>query len=155
MKIEDFMSQPVTVVSEDTTLEEIARTLLDQHIGCAPVVDARGRISGIITESDFAAKEKGVPFSTFRAPQLFGQWMGKEGVEELYRTAQTMPAQTIMTRRVVTVTEDEPVEAVIQKMLSHDINRIPVVRQGVPVGIVTVVLGGIYLLVLMHRRAPY
>ena len=137
MKVSELMVQPVIVVNEQTTLAEVARLMLERRMGGIPVTDAQGILCGIITESDFAAKEKGVPFSTFRAPQLFGQWMGKEGVEELYRTAQTMPAQTIMTRRVVTVTEDEPVEAVIQKMLSHDINRIPVVRQGVPVGIVT------------------
>jgi CBS-domain-containing membrane protein len=77
MKIKEFMSQPVTVVGEGATLEEIARTMLGQNIGCVPVVDARGKISGIITQSDFAAKERGVPFSTFRAPQLFGQWVDR------------------------------------------------------------------------------
>ncbi|HEX5081391.1 MAG TPA: CBS domain-containing protein [Blastocatellia bacterium] len=46
MKIKEFMSQPVTVVGEDATLEEIARTMLGQNIGCVPVVDARGKISG-------------------------------------------------------------------------------------------------------------
>lgn len=137
MKIEDFMSQPVTVVSEDTTLEEIARTMLDQNIGCVPVVNARGKISGIITESDFAAKEKGIPFSTFRAPQLFGQWVDKGTVERIYERARTMTAKEIMSHPAITVTEDQPVEAALELLLKHDVNRLPVVRDGVPVGIVS------------------
>jgi CBS domain-containing protein len=131
------MSQPVIVVGEDATLEEIARTMLAQNIGCVPVVDARGKISGIITESDFAAKEKGIPFSTFRAPQLFGQWLDKGTVERIYERARTMTAKEIMIHPAITVTEDQPVETALGLLLKHDVNRLPVVRDGVPVGIVS------------------
>lgn len=137
MQIKEFMSQPVIVVGEDATLEEIARTMLAQNIGCVPVVDARGKISGIITESDFAAKEKGIPFSTFRAPQLFGQWLDKGTVERIYERARTMTAKEIMIHPAITVTEDQPVETALGLLLKHDVNRLPVVRDGVPVGIVS------------------
>jgi CBS domain-containing protein len=137
MKIKEFMSQPVTVVGEDATLEEIARTMLGQNIGCVPVIDARGKISGIITESDFAAKERGIPFSTFRAPQLFGQWMDKGTIERIYETARKMSAKEIMSHHVVTVTEDQGAEEAIELLLKHDVNRLPVVRDGAPVGIVS------------------
>ncbi|MFN0123179.1 MAG: CBS domain-containing protein [Blastocatellia bacterium] len=137
MKIREFMSQPGTVVREDTTLEEIARTLLEKNIGCVPVVDGRGKISGIVTESDFAAKEKGIPFSTFGAPQVLGQWMGSEGVERIYAAARMLTASAIMKTRVVTVTEDQSMDEAVELMLRHDINRIPVVRDSVPAGIVS------------------
>ncbi|MDX2031176.1 MAG: CBS domain-containing protein [Blastocatellia bacterium] len=137
MQIKEFMSHPVTVVQENTTLEEIARTLLERNIGCVPVVDAQGKVSGIITESDFAAREKGIPFSTFRAPQLFGQWMNKGTVERMYETARKMTAKEIMRHPVVTLTENQGAEEAIELLLKHDINRVPVVRDGVPVGIVS------------------
>lgn len=137
MKVRELMSQPVTAVRTDTTLEEIARIMLTQHIGCVPVVDAQGKLRGIITESDFTAKEKGVPFSTFRAPQLFGQWVDQGTIERLYETARTMRASEIMSAHTVTVTEEQPVETAIQLLLKHDVNRLPVVRDGVPVGIVS------------------
>lgn len=137
MKISEFMSQPVTVVHEETTLEEVARAMLDQNIGCVPVVDAAGKLRGIITESDFAAREKGIPFSTFRAPQLLGQWMDKGTVERIYETARKMTAREIMVRQVVTVTEDQSAQDAIEQMLRHDIHRLPVVRGDVPVGIVS------------------
>ncbi|MBK9316979.1 MAG: CBS domain-containing protein [Acidobacteria bacterium] len=131
------MSKPVMVVREDTTLEEIARMMLDNNIGCVPVVDTTGKISGVITESDFAAKDKGLPFSTFRAPQLLGRWMSQEGVERIYDAARSMTAKEIMNRRVATVTEDQSAQDVVELMLKFDVNRIPVVREGVPVGMVS------------------
>lgn len=137
MKIKEFMSQPATVVGEDASLEEVALTMLGQNIGCVPVVDAHGKIRGIITESDFAAKEKGIPFSTFRAPQLFGQWVDKGMVERIYETARKMTAKEIMSHHAVTVTEDQGAEEAIELLLKYDVNRLPVVRDGAPVGIVS------------------
>lgn len=137
MRVKDFMSKPVMVVREDTTLEEIARMMLDNSIGCLPVVDLNGKICGIVTESDFAAKEKGLPFSTFRAPQLLGRWMSQEGVERIYDAARSMTAKEIMSRRVAAVTEDQPAQDAVELMLKFDVNRIPVVREGVPVGMVS------------------
>jgi CBS domain len=69
MQIREFMTQPVVTVYEDISLEEVARTMLEHHIGGVPVVNAQGKLSGIITVSDFAAKEQGFSFSTFRAPR--------------------------------------------------------------------------------------
>lgn len=136
MKVKDLMVEPVIVVSESASLEDVARQMLEHCIGCMPVVNERGEISGIITESDFTAKEKGVPFSTFRAPQLFGQWMDEESIGRIYSAARTMTAQEIMRRNVVTVTEDDSIAAVLDRMLRHNITRIPVVRDRTPVGIV-------------------
>lgn len=137
MLIRDFMTKPVTVVDEEMTLEAIAVLMLDKNIGCVPVVDKNGRLCGVITESDFAAKEKGIPFSTFRAPQLFGRWISQEGIDRIYEAARSMKAREIMSRSVATVTEDDTIDAAIALMLKHDVNRIPVVRDFVPVGMVS------------------
>ncbi len=49
------MSRPVCTVDVATPLSEAARMLLDRRIGCLPVVDADGRLVGIVTTSDFVA----------------------------------------------------------------------------------------------------
>ena len=136
MEVRTIMVRPAVVVREDTALEEIARMMLERHIGCVPVVNDRGEICGIVTESDFTAKQRGIPFSTFRAPQILGQWMPKKGIERIYQAARTMTAREIMTTRVVTVTEEKSVEEVVELMLRHAIHRVPVVRDAMPVGIV-------------------
>jgi CBS domain-containing protein len=136
MKAKNIMTQPVITAREDTTLEQVAQSMLEHRIGCVPVVDREGRICGIITESDFTEKEKCVPFSTFRAPQLFGEWVSPEGVERVYRAARQIGAREIMSRPVATVLEDDSVHEVMARMVRHDVNRIPVLRDQKPVGII-------------------
>jgi CBS domain-containing protein len=137
MKVKEIMTTPVIVGKEENTIEEIAHIILDNRIGCVPIVGKDGKIVGIITETDFMVKEHCVPFSRFNAPQLFGKWMPEEGVEQAYKTARELVAKAIMSERVVSVTEEDGVDEVIKKMLKHDYHHIPVLRDGVPVGIVT------------------
>ena len=121
---------------EDDTLEEAARVMLGNKLRGVPVVDERGKISGFVSVSDYLAKDKVLPFSRFHAPQLFGKWIPHEGVERIYEEARTTPVRDIMSTNVISVTEDDPVEKVIELMMRRDLNRIPVVRDGVPIGIV-------------------
>ncbi|MEP7341665.1 MAG: CBS domain-containing protein [Acidobacteriota bacterium] len=136
MKVHEIMKQPVITVHEDATLSEVAQTMLDHHVWGVPVINDRGEITGIVTEADFAVKEAGMPFSTFRAPQLFGKWMDKGKIEKLYEAARTMKAKEVMSSPVITVTEDASIENVVQLMVERHITRIPVVREKIPVGIV-------------------
>lgn len=137
MKVKEIMTQPVTVIQEDATLEEVAQTMLDHGIGCVPVVDREGRLTGVIVESDFTGKERGFPFSAYVAPQLLGEWVTKEGVERIYEAARTRTAKEIMTTQPTTATEDEEITELVVEMIDHSLHRIPVLRDGVPVGIVT------------------
>ena len=63
MRARELMTQPVVSIHRKTPLSEIARTMVDRRIGCVPVVDELGKLRGIVTLTDFAAKEHGVPFS--------------------------------------------------------------------------------------------
>lgn len=137
MKVKEIMTAPVIVGKEENTLEEIAHVIIDNKIGCVPIVGKDGRMVGIITETDFMVKERCVPFSRFNAPQLFGKWMPEKGIEQAYKSARELVAKDIMSEGVVSVTEEDGVDEVIKEMLKHDYHHIPVVRDGVPVGIVT------------------
>ncbi|HMO79225.1 MAG TPA: CBS domain-containing protein [Pyrinomonadaceae bacterium] len=136
MNVEQIMSKPVIKISEDASLQEAATLMLENGIGCLPVVGVRGKIVGVVTESSFTAKEKGVPFSTFRAPQLFGRWLSEAGVEKIYAEARTTRVGDVMSAPAVTVEEHESINRAVELMLEHDINRIPVVKDGEPVGVV-------------------
>jgi CBS domain-containing protein len=130
------MVKPVVVAREAATLEEVARTMVEHRIGCLPIVDSRGRMSGVITEGDFAAKESGVPFSLVRAPQLLGQWLGKADADRIYARSRQLSAREIMTPHGITVTENAALDDVLERMLRHQINHVPVLRDGIPVGMV-------------------
>ncbi len=135
MKVNQIMTQPVITISEDTPLREVARLMLQHRIGGLPVVDKEGKVTGIVTESDFTARERCVPFSLFRAPQLFGTWLGKDA-EELYAKAGDIPAREVMSTNLVTVGDNDSIERVLELILKHDINRIPVISEGKLAGIV-------------------
>ena len=137
MFVRQIMCTPVITVDEDCSLEEAANIMLDRNIGGLPVVDDRGELSGIVTESDFVAKGKGVPFTIYRFPQIFGEWMPHEHVERLYQAARRRKVHEVMSRNVITVTEVDAVETVLEKMLKCGLHRLPVVRDRKPVGIVT------------------
>jgi CBS domain-containing protein len=130
------MSQPAITVGEDTSLEQVARTILENDVGGVPVVDSEGQMTGIITVSDFAAKEKSVPFSTFHAPQILGQWLSENEIENIYQAARQRRADEIMTRNVAVLSESDTVEEAAKMLLVHDVNRLPVVRDGKPIGMI-------------------
>ena len=136
MKVSDIMSAPAVTATEDATLEQVAGVMLDRNIGAVPVLDAAGKLSGIITQSDFSAKSRPVPFSLLRLPSLFGHWL-QPAIERVYEEARNVRARDVMTRRVTTVREDDSIEEAIRRMCESNVHRLPVVRDGVPVGIVS------------------
>lgn len=137
MKVREIMREPVIVSDEDQTLEEAATLMLEKNVGGLPVVNGEGKLVGMVTESDFSAKEHALPFSRIYAPRLFGEWMSKEGVEKAYEAARSITVKEIMTRAVITANEDDLLAEVIKKMLEYHVHRIPVVRDGMPVGIIS------------------
>lgn len=137
MFVRQIMYTPVVTVDEDCSLEDAAKVMLDQNIGGMPVVDSRGDLCGIVTESDFVAKDRGVPFSIYRFPQMFGEWMPHEHVEQIYEAARRRAVREIMSQNVITVTEADTLETVLEKMLKCGLHRLPVVRDRKPVGMIT------------------
>jgi CBS domain-containing protein len=133
----EIMSRPVITVREDTTLEAVARTMLDHRIGSVPVVDGDGKLVGIISESDFVGKERGMPFSAFRTPMILGHGITAAGIERIYAASRQIRARAIMTSPVETLTEATPVTDIVLRMIRRDLKRLPVVRGGRPVGMVT------------------
>ena len=137
MKVKEIMTAPVITVKADQTLEQAAQLMLDKHVGGIPVVDHEGKVKGMVTESDYSAKEHGIPFSRIYAPQLFGKWMSKEGIEKAYEAARNITVDKIMTAPVITISPEDTLAEAVRKMLERRIHRVVVAEDGVPVGIVS------------------
>lgn len=135
--IRDIMSAPAITVELDTDLETAARTMLERDIGCLPVVDGDGRLAGIITTTDFGARRGSIPFSTFAAPRLLGEWLGPDGIEEVYRRARSLQAREVMSSPVHSVPVDAPLSDVLRVLLDHNIDQVVVVEDRRPIGIVS------------------
>ena len=137
MKVSEIMTTPVLTIEEDRTLEEVAQKMLNNKVGGLPVVDGDGKIVGMVTESDFSAKEHAIPFSRQYAPQLFGEWMSKEGVEKAYEAARKNTIDTIMSYPVATLDKDSNVADAIKLMLDKRIHRVVIAEDDKPIGIVS------------------
>jgi CBS domain-containing protein len=136
-KVEDIMTREVITIREHTTIEEIARLLVENRIETVPVVDEENRVIGIVSESDLFLKEKGLPFSAVKVPMLFKRWVDPERLDEIYEEARHHTAADIMTRRAICVDVSATIGQAARLMAQHDINSIPILREGVLAGIIT------------------
>jgi CBS domain-containing protein len=136
MQARELMTQPVVSVRTDASLAEVARTMVQCRIGCVPVVDEQSQLRGIITQTDFAANEHGMPFSMEAVLQMFSQPLSAAATERVRADARETKAREIMITEVITATEATPVEEMARVMLRYDIDHIPVVRDGMPIGLV-------------------
>ncbi len=129
----DVMTSPVITVTPDTPVKEIARLLLTHHISGVPVVDAEGRLVGIVTEADLLYKER----PEDQEPPTLLRLLRRGQIVEAERRAEGTVARDVMTSPVVTVEPDTPLREVAALMTRRQINRLPVVQEGRVVGIVS------------------
>jgi predicted transcriptional regulator len=113
MNVRDVMSTRVIAVRPDEPLKGVARILVRNRIGGVPVTDDEGHVLGIVSESDLQPTREGAPDRPIRT------------------------AVDVMTRPVITLTEEDTVTQSARVLQRHRIKRAPVLRQGVVVGTVT------------------
>jgi len=138
MLARDIMTREVHVARPDDKVERITRLMLDNKISGVPVVDENEHVVGIITEKDLMirAKELRVPFYV----TLFDSIIFLENPIRFNNEVKKYTATKVkdaMTRKVVTVEEDTPVNEVVKLMQEKQINRVPVVRNHKLVGIIS------------------
>jgi CBS-domain-containing membrane protein len=132
MNASDIMTSTVVTVSPDTSITTLARLLLDNKISAAPVVDEAGHVVGIVSEGDLLGRPSA------RSPQGWLLRLFNEQavcLEEL-ATARHLKARDVMTRRVVSVSDQTPIDLVASLMLRRTLKRVPIIRDGRLVGIV-------------------
>ena len=131
MKVRDVMTAEVATVHPSMSLKEVARLLARLGISGVPVVDSEGVALGVVSEGDILVKERG-PHET-RA--LFRHRKPVQATEQAKLAAET--AADAMTSPAIVVGPERPVSVAAKLMLEHGVNRLPVVKLGKLVGIVT------------------
>lgn len=134
MKVSDIMTPRVETVSTEATVGQAIRLMLQKHISGLPVVDAKGALAGIVTEGDFLRRQE---LGTAPHAHWLQAILSPGGTAEDYTRSHTRKVADVMTANVITVTEDQPVATVVRLMEKHRIKRVPVVRDGKPVGLVS------------------
>ena len=138
MLARDLMTKEVVTVTPETPVEDIARALIEHGISAVPVVDAAGVPIGMVSEGDLIGRTD----SDRRARRDWWLVLLAEG-EELhpdYLASLRRPQRTareVMASPVIQVTETTGAAEIARVLSEYRIKRVPVVRDGKIIGIVS------------------
>jgi acetoin utilization protein AcuB len=123
MLVRERMSPNPIVVHLDTPFQDALQLLREKKIRRLPVLDKQGNLVGIVVEKDllYASPSPATSLSVFEVHYLLSKLLVKD----------------VMTRRVITVGEDCPLEEAACIMVDHKIGSLPIMRGKQLVGIIT------------------
>lgn len=144
--IREVMNKDVQCLEETESVRNAIQMFLNSGISGAPVVNASGRLVGVLSESDVITRETGCRLEQVNGngggcslPQsvsLFQQFIQDFNSAKLHQLLNSQ-VKDIMTRSPVTVEPSSTIFLAAKKMIDHKINRLPVVEGGELVGILT------------------
>ena len=131
----DVMTTKVISVAPDDSVLHAVRLMLQHKISGLPVIDAHGALVGIVTEGDLLRRaETG---TQKQHPRWIEFMIGPGVLAEEYVRASARKISEIMSRNVRAIDEDTPVSEAVDLMEERRIKRLPVVRDGKVVGILS------------------
>jgi CBS domain-containing protein len=135
MNASDIMVSKVITVGPDTNVRDVARILLDNRISAVPVVSDDGKLVGIISEGDLMRRtEAGT--ERHRAWWL-AMLSSNEGLAAEFVRAHARRVADLMTQKVITANPETSVGDIASLMEKNCIKRVPIVKDGRIVGIVS------------------
>jgi CBS domain-containing protein len=137
MHASDVMTPAVITVEPDMTVQALAALLSEKGISGAPVVDAAGQMVGIVSEGDLLHRAELGTESQAKRRQSWWLDHFASGLARDYVKAHGRTVGDIMSRDVVSVNEDTSLADVATLLETRRIKRVPVVRDGKVVGIVS------------------
>ena len=138
-RAKDIMNKEVITIHKHASIEKLSSLLLKHEISGVPVVDDQGNMIGVVTEGDIIVKDADLQFPTYF--KLLDSIIYLESLSKFKRNLKKhmgTQVEDIMSKNVVTVDQETPVNKIANIMTSKNINRVPVVDQDKNlVGIVT------------------
>jgi CBS domain-containing protein len=135
MNVSNVMTRRVISVSPDMTILTAIRLMLKHHISGLPVIDGKDKLVGIVTESDFLHRSE--TGTERRRSRWLDAFFGPADAANDYVRSHGLKVENVMNFKPVTVTEKASLEEVVHLMETRKVKRLPVVRRGKLVGIVS------------------
>ncbi len=135
MRAHQIMTRTVITVTPDTKITDAANLMLAKHVSGLPVVDASGKLVGILSEGDFIRRSE---IGTGHKRGRFLKFIlgpGKAATDFVHEHGRQVA--DIMTPEPLTVTEETPLERIVELMEKHGVKRLPVMSGDKIVGIVS------------------
>jgi CBS domain-containing protein len=135
MKARDVMVSPVVTVKPSASVKEVAKLLLQRRISAVPVVDDQGKVVGIVSEGDLLHRAEAG--TERRRPRWLLGLTDEETLAAEYVKAHARKVADVMISEVSTATPDTPLHELATFMERNRIKRVPIVKDGQLVGIVS------------------
>jgi len=135
MKAADVMTLGAATVRPDASTAEAAQLMLRYRISGLPVVTDTGNLVGMVTERDFLRRSEAG--TEPRRPRWSELLYLPGALAEDYVRSHSRTVADVMTTEVITVSDDTPLSKVVALMEQHNVKRLPVLRDGTIVGIVS------------------
>jgi CBS domain-containing protein len=135
MQVRDVMTRKIISVKPDESILNAARLMLRNRISGLPVVNATGMLVGVITEGDFL--RRGEIGTAKHRPKWLEFIIGPGRLAEEYVHESGRKVSEVMTPDAYTVGEDDSLDTVVKLMERRRVKRLPVMRNGQMVGIVS------------------
>lgn len=135
MRASDVMVTDVITVTPASDVAQVAALLLTNHISAAPVVDADGRLVGMISEGDLIRRSESG--TAHERPWWLRMLMNRELLAAEFVREHSRRVGDLMTRDVVWAAPDTPVADIASLLERHRIKRVPIVKDGRLAGIVS------------------
>jgi CBS domain-containing protein len=138
MNARDVMTSAVISATGETLVRDIAQLLLRHHISAVPILDQSGAPIGMVSEGDLIGRdetERNARREWWLALLAEGEALSPDFLSGLRHPGRV--ASDIMSRPVITIAEDTDTGEIARLLAAHRIKRVPVVRDGRVVGIVS------------------
>lgn len=138
MLARDIMTTDVITVTADTTVEQLAKILVEKKISGVPVIDQSNRIIGMVSEADLIVRDSKLHIPSYL--NIFGSMIFLENpkiLDEEVRKAAAVKVPELMSKEVISVTEGTSIEEIATIMVEKKVNRVPVVQDDQLVGIIS------------------
>jgi CBS domain-containing protein len=135
MNIGDIMTQEVISIGPGATVRDAAQLMLTEHVSGLPVIDDSHTLVGIVTEGDLLRRSENK--TEKRRPHWMEFLLGDAALAAEYAKTHGRRVDEVMTPDVTVVPEDAPLDVAVALMERKRVKRLPVVRNGRVVGIIS------------------
>ncbi len=135
MKARDVMVSPVITMGENDSVRDAAKLLVEKRISAVPIMDAAGKLVGIVTEGDLMRRTE---TDTEHPYSWLSFFLGEGAAAADYVKSHATKVKDVMTRNVRTAGPDTPLYEIADLFEENHIKRVPIVNDaGDLVGIVS------------------
>ena len=135
MRAADVMTNEVITLGEDASVQEAAKLMAEHGISAVPVIDRESRVVGMVSEGDLLHRAE---TGTERRRSWWLEMVASTNqLAGEYVKSHSGSVKDVMTRDVVSVTEETPVADIAVLLETNRIKRVPVLRGGNLAGIVS------------------